>query len=179
MFIDEVSMVGFKMMNCVIQRLMEVKQSQKPFGGVSIIAVGDLFQLKPVKDSYIFSTPCSGYFPLATNLWTELFTMAELTDIMLLNRLREGNETKEDLEILKRQLSIPQTHPDYPSLSVHLYATNNKVNAFNSTVILQTNAPKAIVTAKDRLVGSTPPSMRQKSCRTSRTTPKTSSWPML
>ncbi|KAK3099796.1 hypothetical protein FSP39_009735 [Pinctada imbricata] len=172
-FIDEISMVGFKMMNCIHQRLMEIKQSPKPFGGVSIIAVGDLFQLKPVMDSYIFSSPKSGYLPLATNLWTDLFSMVELTQIMrqadhknfaeLLNRLREGNQTQQDIDTLKeRQLSIPQTDIHYPSTSVHLYATNERVNAFNSTVILRTDTPKSLVTAKDRLVGSTPPSMQQK-----------------
>ncbi|KAK3103032.1 hypothetical protein FSP39_015922 [Pinctada imbricata] len=139
---------------------MEIKQSPKPFGGVSIIAVGDLFQLKPVMDSYIFSSPKSGYLPLATNLWTDLFSMVELTQIMrqadhknfaeLLNRLREGKQTQQDIDTLH-----------FPSTSVHLYATNERVNAFNSTVILRTDTPKSLVTAKDRLVGSTPPSMQQ------------------
>jgi ATP-dependent exoDNAse (exonuclease V) alpha subunit len=54
-FIDEISMVGFKLFNCINQRLMDVMQSQKRFGGISMIAVGDLFQLKPVMDSYIFT----------------------------------------------------------------------------------------------------------------------------
>jgi hypothetical protein len=36
---------------------MKVKQSPKLFGGISIIAMGNLFQLKPVMDSYIFSQP--------------------------------------------------------------------------------------------------------------------------
>lgn len=114
-FMDEVSMVGFRMLNCINQRLMEVMQCNKPFGGISLIAVGDLFQLKPVRDSYIFSTPRSDYLPLAMNIWTDLFKMFELKKIMrqadsrlfaeLLNRLREGNQTDEDINVLKQRLT--------------------------------------------------------------------------
>ena len=65
LFIDEISMVGFKMLNCIHQRLMEVFDNPNLFGGISVIFVGDLFQLKPVMDSYIFSQPTWGYIPLA------------------------------------------------------------------------------------------------------------------
>ena len=33
----------------------------KPFGGVSILAVGDLFQLPPVMASFIFKEPSDAY----------------------------------------------------------------------------------------------------------------------
>ena len=36
---------------CLISQIMG---TNKPFGGVSIIGVGDLFQLKPVFDKWIF-----------------------------------------------------------------------------------------------------------------------------
>lgn len=75
-------MVGFNMFNCIHQRLMEVTQKKEIFGGISVIAVGDLFQLKPVMDSYIFMSPKSGYLPLAANLWNENFNMFELHQIM-------------------------------------------------------------------------------------------------
>ena len=75
-------------------------QNNELFGGISIVTVGDLFQLKPVKDSYIFSYPKSDYMSLATNLWKDNFSMTEMKVIMrqdnnmpfaeLLNRLREG-----------------------------------------------------------------------------------------
>ena len=35
-------------------RLKDIKSSSLAFGGVSIVAIGDLFQLKPVMDGYIF-----------------------------------------------------------------------------------------------------------------------------
>ena len=53
-FIDEISMVGNSMFHVQINnRLKDIKGSPLPFGGVSIVAIGDLFQLKPVIDGWI------------------------------------------------------------------------------------------------------------------------------
>lgn len=35
-------------------RLKDIKGCKEDFGGVSIVAIGDLFQLEPVMDSHIF-----------------------------------------------------------------------------------------------------------------------------
>ena len=74
------------------------------FGGISLITVGDLFQLKPVFDKWIFENSVIGYSALASNIWTENFALFELTEIMrqkddrefaeLLNRLREGKHSE-------------------------------------------------------------------------------------
>lgn len=53
-FIDEISIVGKRMFNFINLRLQEIMGSTEPFGGVSVIAFGDLFQLKPVMDSWVF-----------------------------------------------------------------------------------------------------------------------------
>jgi hypothetical protein len=81
-FIDEVSMVGNKMFNFINLRLQEIFAQNIPFGGISIIAIGDLFQLKPVFDGWVFENISEGYGPLALNLWTDLFRIFELTEIM-------------------------------------------------------------------------------------------------
>ena len=50
-FLDEISMVGNTMFNVQINnRLKDIKGSKEAFGGVSVIALGDLFQLEPVMD---------------------------------------------------------------------------------------------------------------------------------
>ena len=48
-------MVGSTMFNVQINnRLKDIKGSKEDFGDVGIIAIGDLFQLEPVMDRYIF-----------------------------------------------------------------------------------------------------------------------------
>lgn len=52
--IDEISIVGRGMLNFINLRLQEIKGCPRPFGDVSVLAVGDLYQLKPVLDSWVF-----------------------------------------------------------------------------------------------------------------------------
>ena len=50
-FVDEISMVGNSMFAIQLNnRLKDMKGFRKDFGGVSIIAICDLFQLEPVMD---------------------------------------------------------------------------------------------------------------------------------
>ena len=63
--------------------------------------MGDLFQLEPVMDGYVFKDmKTSKYGALAPNLWQELFTMFELDEIM---RRRESKEFVQILNRLRRQ----------------------------------------------------------------------------
>ena len=104
--IDEISMVGNKMLSFIDTRLQQLTGSKAAFGSLSVIAVGDLYQLKPVNDFLICLDLEEGASSLARNLWKELFTMYELVDIMrqkddlafaqLLNRLRLNEMTEED-----------------------------------------------------------------------------------
>ena len=54
-FIDDVSMVGAGISSFIHKRLQEVTIHSKPFGEISIIACGDLFQLKSVCDLHIYT----------------------------------------------------------------------------------------------------------------------------
>ena len=53
-FVDEISVVGNSMFAIQLNnRLKDIKGCREDFGGVSIIAIGDLFQLEPVMDGHI------------------------------------------------------------------------------------------------------------------------------
>ncbi len=129
--IDEISMVGNKMLTFIDQRLQQLTGTKRLFGGISIIAVGDLYQLMPVGDSWIFNdlTMCAA--SLAPNLWKENFEMYELVDIMrqkddlyfaqFLNRLRRNELTNDDrLEIEKHIVQRDmENYPKKCSTSIH------------------------------------------------------------
>ena len=104
--LDEVSMVGNSMFTVQLNNcLKDLKGSKDDFGGVSIITLGDLFQLKAVMDSYVFNdVQCLNSYNIPfPNLWRKYFKMFELDEIMgqreskmfaeILNRLCEGNHT--------------------------------------------------------------------------------------
>lgn len=164
LFIDEISMVGSGMFNFLNLRLQQIMGTKEPFGGISMITVGDLFQLKPVFDKWIFENPKTCYTALATNMWTELFSMFELTEIMrqkddhqfaeLLNRLREGKHSQDDIANLKvRLLHLKPGQEHYPMNTTHLFTTNASVNAHNNALYSLSKGEKAQIKAIDIIIG--------------------------
>ena len=59
-FIDEIFMVGSGMFTFLNARLQQIMGTKELFGGISLITVGDLFQLKPVFDKWIFENSVIG-----------------------------------------------------------------------------------------------------------------------
>ena len=143
--LDEISMVGNSMFTIQLNnRLKDLKGSKEDFGGVSIITLGDLFQLKPVMDGYVFTdVQClNSYNILAPNLWRKYF-MFELDEIMrqrdskmfaeILNRLCEGNHrcTPSDLQKLKERCV---EESDCPIEAPRLFIQNALVDEYNDKV---------------------------------------------
>ncbi|XP_063420756.1 uncharacterized protein LOC134705970 [Mytilus trossulus] len=159
--IDEISMVGCKMFNFINGRLQEIMGNNRQFGGVSIIAVGDLYQLKPVMDSWIFHNTATEYGNLAANLWQDNFSLYELKTIMrqkgdlefaeLLNRLREGHHTHSDIDTLKSRLV--ETETGSLSSMPHLFTTCAEVDTFNEYVFSQTSSKSDTIECIDSVTG--------------------------
>ena len=86
LIIDEVSMVGADMLFEVHKRLQQIKgvPSDVMFGRVSVLAVGDLYQLPPVAQSTLFSTFRDSYAQLykSGSIWQDEFELMELDEIM-------------------------------------------------------------------------------------------------
>ena len=143
-------------------RLKGLKGSNKYFGCVSIITIGDLFQLKPVMDGYIFNEveSLSSYNILAPNLWKRSFRMFEHDEIMrqreskecaeILNRFREGKHTCSDLQKLKgrcvEECSCPKEAP-------HLFIQNAFVDDYNEKVYESFSGDKYVIIAQDSVIG--------------------------
>ena len=171
-FIDEVSMVGSGMLIFVHKRLQEIMGSARDFGGISVIFVGDLFQLKPVCDSFIFKNNDTGYAPLATNLWQQNAKMFELVTVMrqdsggqfaqLLNRMREGNLTESDNNLLATKLiKVDSEKHDRLESSLHLYLQNERVDSHNLQTYLKAQTQKYDIKAIDSVVESVSADVRR------------------
>jgi len=161
-------MVGHRMFSFIDQRLQEVNNNNHPFGSALVVVFGDLFQLPPVMDGFIFtdlsqsSSQVEHYSALATSIWHTYFTMFELCTIMgqqnsclfaeLLNRVREGYHSQEDLDLLRTRTVAPDT-PDYPSSAQHLFRTNSQVEMHNISVFDKCLEQKCIIHSIDTVVG--------------------------
>ena len=105
--IDEILMVSHKMLRQIHLRFQELKNNERPFGGLNVLVFGDLMQLPPVRVSPVFDQPAE--YRGEPNLW-RLFGFVELTTIMrqqndsefvdILNNLRVGSSTQQQLEVL-------------------------------------------------------------------------------
>ena len=174
--LDEVSMVGNSMFTIQLNnRLKDLKGNKEDFGAVSIITIGDLFQLKPVMDGYIFKdVQClNSYNILAPNLWRKHFGMFELDEIMrqreskmfaeILNRLREGNYTPSDLNKLKERCV---EESECPTEAPRLFIQNALVDKYNDKVYQSfDNVSKHTVKAQDSVIGACSAELKEKIMR--------------
>ncbi|XP_061186975.1 uncharacterized protein LOC133195120 [Saccostrea echinata] len=162
--IDEISMVGNNMLTFINDRLQQLTGRKQDFGGISIIAVGDLYQLPPVGDKWIFKDLSNPGQSLAKNLWHEHFHMHELTEIMrqkddlrfaeMLNRLRENKMTDEDKELIYQHI-IRQDMQVYPKEAPHLFIENKFVDCFNNNLIENLSTNKVNVRADTDVLSQT------------------------
>ncbi|CAB4042533.1 ATP-dependent DNA helicase PIF1, partial [Paramuricea clavata] len=163
-FIDEISMVGSGMFTFLDLRLQQIMGTKEPFGGLSVITVGDLFQLKPVFDHWIFENSSESYNTLASNLWQQYFQMFELPQVMrqredkdfaeIINRIREGKHTENDIRVLKERIfTLTSEHPEYPITSTHLFSTNMAVDEHNHEIFHKSTNEKVQVKAIDIVLG--------------------------
>jgi len=53
--IDEISMVPARLLYRLHERLCHVMRSKSPFGGLAVVALGDMYQIKPVRSAPLFS----------------------------------------------------------------------------------------------------------------------------
>ena len=148
LIIDEVSMVASNMLLEIHKRLQQIKAvlPDNTFGGVSILAVGDLYQLPPVCQSPVFSVVNDSYAKLyrSGSLWVDEFQMVELTEIMrqkndstfceVLCRIRTATHTEEDIAVLRSREVSPDA-PNYPNDALHVYRLNVDVDVHNRDML--------------------------------------------
>ena len=143
LIIDEVSMVKSDQVYQLDLRLRELTmRSQLIFGGVAILFFGDIMQLKPVMGKYLWCQPASKEYLhafLVQSHW-ENFTVISLVEnhhqqgdadyADILNRIRIGEHTNEDMGILQERVR-PEGHSDLQGAMV-IASTHIVVNKHNN-----------------------------------------------
>ena len=148
LIIDEISMVKSDMLYDLDQRLQKITQKYHvPFGGVGIMAFGDMMQLKPVRGRWIFEQPASPTQSLLDKAGASLWSQFESIDLEinhrqgedreyaeLLNRVRVGEQTPEDLALLKTRVR-PAGHPDLEEAVLYIGCKKKFVSEENENYI--------------------------------------------
>ncbi|CAF1352277.1 unnamed protein product [Rotaria sp. Silwood1] len=170
LIIDEISMVGFTMFQQVDARLQQIMKSKEPFGGISVIVLGDFNQLRPVGDKYIFQFNNS-YNALVDNPLWSLFELFELTEIMrqkddkifaiALSNIAKGMMTLEDINLLKSRI-VSNENLEIMGDAIRVFRSNAEVDAYNTKVLASLNTEGAIANAYDFCIGDGLASIREK-----------------
>jgi len=140
LIIEEISMLSaatFEMADTVCR---EVRRSDKPFGGLSVILVGDFFQLPPVKCGHPMSTRGQG-FAYESPVWRELnpivcylteqYRQDDADFLEVLSAIRSGEVEELHYERLtSRQVSVSEMSSEsgVPKLFSH-NADVDRINA--------------------------------------------------
>merc|ERR1711983_260992 len=160
LIIDEVSMVKADLLYQLDLRLQELKEKNgTPFGAVGILAFGDLMQLAPTIGRYIFQEPANPDFHIThqlENRWHQFSSVLleknhrqgkdkQYAD--LLNRVRVGEHTEEDLQLLASRVR-KEKHKDLKKVQIHIGCKRKDVAERNQRYILKLPGLPTILRAK-------------------------------
>lgn len=135
LIIDEISMVRADVLDAIDSVLRRFREPSKPFGGVQLLMIGDLQQLTPVvtpqeeellksyyDTPYFFGSKALRSINYVTIELTHVYRQQDETFITLLNNIREGKTSVEDLQRLNERYDPtfqPKEGSDYIRLTTH------------------------------------------------------------
>ncbi len=127
--VDEVSMVRCDMVDGMDRYLCEAFHTHMPFGGKQVVFVGDLFQLPPVVANtadedmlgdlwekgkpYFYKAHVLKRMNLPIIEFRTVYRQKDRDFLELLNRLRFGDSTQEDLDLLNQRVDYDGDTEDY------------------------------------------------------------------
>ena len=160
LIVDEVSMMGQTMITWVDKRLRQATtMSDMPFGGISVILIGDFAQLPPVGDRPLFAPEGKGSHG---HTLYQLFNKVIILDQVirqsgtstesikfreLLLRLRNGQSTETDWTTLLEHTPTTAKNLSDFTHAIHLYYKKDEVATYNHEAITKLGNPIARVNA--------------------------------
>jgi hypothetical protein len=142
LIIDEISMVRVDIIDFIDRTLKRVKGSNRPFGGVQVLMIGDLYQLSPIfhdawhilgayyASPYFFDSIIFRSTPMLTFTLEKVYRQSDPVFLNILNGMRENSLDSGLLEKLNERYdpSLDQEwKDDYITLTTH----NQLVNEIN------------------------------------------------
>ena len=146
LIIDEVSMLRADLLDCIDHTLRYLrKRKHEPFGGLQILFIGDLLQLPPVvkdqdaellkryyKSNYFFDARALDEQPPIRVELQKIFRQTDQDFIDLLNRIRNNDQTEEDLYLLNKHYD-PSMDSNEMEGYIHLTTHNMKADRYNES----------------------------------------------
>lgn len=158
--IDEISMVRADLLDAVDFVLRRYRDPSQPFGGVQLLMIGDLQQLTPVirpeeertlsqyyNTPYFFGSKALQQVSYVTIQLTHVYRQQDETFIRVLNHIRDGQPTSDDLTLLNQRYKpsfIPKPEEGYIRLTTH----NRLADNYNDNELQKLPGKRYTFTAK-------------------------------
>ncbi|MCW3090282.1 MAG: family ATPase [Ferruginibacter sp.] len=144
LIIDEISMVRCDVIDAIDAVLRHVRsQHARPFGGVQVLLIGDMYQLPPVvkddewqilspyyKSQYFFNSHVIESQPPVYVELDKIYRQTDATFVNVLNQVRNNEMDQDGFEILHSRYQpnfTPSKDENYITLTTH----NNKADSIN------------------------------------------------
>lgn len=150
LIIDEISMVRADLFDAIDYLLRKIRKIGKPFGGVQVLLVGDLFQLEPVlpqtekiflenfyRTPYFFSAWVFNEIEILNLELQKIYRQTDPLFINLLNKIRTKKATYDDLIMLNRRPSKRLANDK--SFYIALCTTRRKAKEINDEKLNKLN----------------------------------------
>ncbi|MEJ2740211.1 MAG: AAA family ATPase, partial [Dehalococcoidia bacterium] len=158
--IDEVSMVRADLLDCVDRFLrLNGPNANRPFGGIQMVFIGDLYQLPPVVTStekeifnsayetpYFFSARVFDTLEMEFVELEKIYRQHDDLFIGLLNGIRNNSITDENLALLNRRCR-PGYEASPDDLTIYLTTTNTLAEKINTRQLEKIDSPSHYFTA--------------------------------
>ena len=164
LIIDEISMVRSDLLDAIDSVLRRFRDRYQPFGGVQLLMIGDLQQLTPVvtpedervlapyyDTPYFFGSKALGQIDYVTIQLEKVYRQQDGTFLTLLNRIREGRPTTEDLALLNsrvKPIAGPSQKGEELEGYIRLTTHNQMANNYNESELKKLPARSYIYQAK-------------------------------
>lgn len=143
LIIDEISMVRADLLDAIDDMLRRYRRTDKPFGGVQLLMIGDLHQLAPVikedewalirsfyKSSYFFDSLALQKTDFTTIELKHIYRQDDQTFINVLGDIRDNKLSEKTIELLNSRFIpdfVPEKEEGYITLTTH-NALASKIN---------------------------------------------------
>ena len=182
LIIDEISMVRSDLLDAIDSVLRRFRDRYQPFGGVQLLMIGDLAQLTPVvtpedeqmlrpyySTPYFFGSKALAETEYVTIQLETVYRQQDKAFLSILNHIREGMPTTEDLAMLNSRCLLQQphkgegvssatscfpTHGETKGGFIRLTTHNYMANHYNETELRKLPSPS--VTYEARIEGTFP-----------------------
>lgn len=142
--IDEISMVRADLLDCVDLFLRKARgRLKKPFGGVQMVFIGDLYQLPPVvksqerelfkeyyKGSYFFNAKVFQQIDMEFVELEKIYRQKDDEFINILNSIRNGTISDKEIEVLNKCVGKKFPSDEYSPIT--LTTINKKAESINN-----------------------------------------------